>query len=160
MYSYDYSDRRSYSFSYGTACLSWIVQQCPAYIARLIFLDPICFGLFEPYVIFNFVYRIPYKLGHLYMYYFVCRELGISYVISRHFWWMQNNLFLEQIPLDGNRMIPTYVFLSGHDCIVNVHLVKEYLIANNIEYYWGSKLSHGDFMRHPDSWEQICRWIS
>ncbi|CAF1372936.1 unnamed protein product, partial [Adineta ricciae] len=87
--------------SYGTACLSWIVQKCPQYISRLIFLDPICFSLFEPYVIYNFVYRKPYKLGHLYMYYFVCRELGISYVISRHFWWTQNNLFLEQIRLQS-----------------------------------------------------------
>jgi len=147
-------------FSYGTACLSWIVQSCPEYISRLIFLDPICFVLFEPYVVYNFVYRIPYKLGHLYMYYFVCRELGISYVISRHFWWTQNNLFLEQIPSKTNENLRTYVLLSGRDCIVNVDLVKNYLIEHDIEYYWASKLSHGGFMHDRQSWEKICQWIA
>ena len=147
-------------FSYGTACLSWIVQSCPEYISRLIFLDPICFALFEPYVVYNFVYRIPYKLGHLYMYYFVCRELGISYVISRHFWWTQNNLFLEQIPSKTNENLRTYVLLSGRDCIVNVDLVKNYLIEHDIEYYWASKLSHGGFMHDRQSWEKICQWIA
>ena len=94
------------------------------------------------------------------MYYFVCRELGISYVISRHFWWTQNNLFLEQIRNESKEILPTYVLLSGRDCIVNVHLVKEYLINNKIDYYWARNLSHGDFMHHRDSWEQICQWIS
>lgn len=146
--------------SYGTACLSWIVKGCPEYISRLIFVDPICFALFEPYVVYNFVYRIPYKLGHLYMYYFVCRELGISYVISRHFWWTQNNLFLEQIPSKTNTNLRTFVLLSSRDCIVNVDLVKDYLIEHDIEYYWAPKLSHGGFMHDKQSWEKICQWIS
>ncbi|CAF4175180.1 unnamed protein product [Rotaria sordida] len=146
--------------SYGTACLSWIVQKCPQYISRLIFLDPICFALFEPYVVYNFVYRIPYRLGHLYLYYFVCRELGISYVISRHFWWTQNNLFIEQIPSYTNKILPTHVLLSGHDCIVNVHLIKDYLIDNDIDYYWAPNLSHGGYMHDKESWEKICQWIS
>ncbi len=147
-------------FSYGTACLSWIIKKCPEYISRLIFIDPICFALFEPYVIYNFVYRIPYKLGHLYMYYFVCRELGISYVISRHFWWTQNNLFIEEIPRYLNRNLPIHVLLSGRDCIVNVHLIKDYLTDNNINYYWAPTLSHGGYMHNKESWEQICQWIS
>ena len=53
--------------SYGTTCLSWIVQKCPQYISRIIFIDPICFRLFEPYVVYNFIYRTPYKLSHLYL---------------------------------------------------------------------------------------------
>lgn len=151
---------RCFSFSYGTACLSWIAQKCPQYVANLIFIDPICFGLFEPYIIYNFVYRTPHRLGQLYMYYFVCREMGISYVISRHFWWTQNNLFLEHFLNETNENIPTHVLLSGRDCIVNVHLVKEYLIKHNINYSCVPGLSHGDFMHHRCSWEQICRWIS
>ena len=94
------------------------------------------------------------------MYYFVTRELGISHVISRHFWWTQNNLFLEQIPNHEKTLVPTYVLLSGHDCIVNVHLVKDYLINHNIEYHWAPKLSHGGYMHDRQSWEKICQWIS
>ncbi|CAM4819760.1 unnamed protein product [Rotaria magnacalcarata] len=146
--------------SYGTACLSWIVKKCPQYISRLIFLDPICFVLFEPYVIYNFVYRTPCRLGHLYLYYFVCRELGISHVISRHFWWIQNNLFIEQIPSNSNKILPTHVLLSGNDCIVNVNLVKDYLNDHNVDFYWAPNLSHGGYMHDKESWEKICQWIS
>ena len=149
-----------YFFSYGTVCLSWIIQKCPQYISRLVFLDPICFALFEPYVVYNFVYRIPYKLKHLYMYYFVCRELGISYVISRHFWWTQNNLFFEQIPSFSSKTLPIHVLLSGQDCIVNVHLIKDYLVDNNVDYYWASNLSHGGYMHDQESWDKICQWIA
>ncbi|CAF1156128.1 unnamed protein product [Didymodactylos carnosus] len=141
--------------SYGTACLSWITKNCPEYVSKLIFIDPICFELFEPYVIFNFVYRKPYRLGHLYMYYFVCRELGISHVISRHFWWFQNILFAEQLPTN----IQTKVFLSGRDCIVNVHLVKDYLNENRIDFHWAPKLSHGGYMQDKHSWDKIAEWI-
>lgn len=95
------------------------------------------------------------------MYYFVCRELGISYVISRHFWWTQNNLFLEQINSQSTKHhLPIHVLLSGRDCIVNVHLIKEYLKAKHIDYYWAPKLSHGGYMHDKTSWEQICQWIS
>ncbi|CAF1681055.1 unnamed protein product, partial [Adineta ricciae] len=146
--------------SYGTACLSWVVQKCPELISRVIFVDPICFALFEPYVVYNFVYRTPYKLGHFYLYYFVCREMGISYVVSRHFWWTQNNLYVEQIKSCANGKLPTYVLLSERDCIVNSDLVRDYLTDNQIEYYWAPKLSHGDFMHDKASWKKICEWIS
>ena len=94
------------------------------------------------------------------MYYFVCRELGISYVVSRHFWWTQNNLYIEQLPVYSNEILPTYVFLSGRDCIVNVHLVKDYLIENHINYHWAPKISHGGFMYDKESMKKICEWIS
>lgn len=94
------------------------------------------------------------------MYYFVCRELGISYVVSRHFWWTQNNLYFEQIRSPSNEPIQTYVLLSGRDCIINAHLIKDYLVDNNIDYYWAPNLSHGEYMRDPDSWKKICGWIT
>jgi len=149
-----------FSLSYGTVCLSWVVQTCPQYISRLIFIDPICFALFEPYVVYNFIYRTPYKLGHLYMYYFVCREMGTSYVISRHFWWTQNNLYAEQIRSSSNKQLSTYVLLAGRDCIINADLVRDYLINNKIDYYWAPNLSHGDYMRDKASWKKISEWIS
>lgn len=94
------------------------------------------------------------------MYYFVCREMGISYVVSRHFWWTQNNLYIEQIPSNLDKRIPTFVLLSGHDCIVNAHLVRDYLTDYNIETFWAPNISHGGFMHDRDSWEKICEWIS
>ena len=147
-------------FSYGTACLSWIVQKCPEYISKLIFLDPICFALFEPYVVYNFVYRTPEKLPNLLMYYFICRELGISYVVSRHFWWTQNNLYLEQIRQCSKANLPVFVLLASHDCIINPHFIRDYLKENGIDHYWAKGLLHGAFMYDTKSWHQISQWIS
>jgi hypothetical protein len=94
------------------------------------------------------------------MYYFVCREMGISYVVSRHFWWTQNNLYIEQIRACSNKKLPTYVLLSGRDCIINADLVRDYLIDYNIDHYWAPNISHGGYMHDKDSWEKICEWIS
>ncbi len=94
------------------------------------------------------------------MYYFVCREMGISHVVSRHFWWTQNNLYIEQLRSCSDKKLPTYVLLGGRDCIVNAHLVKDYLTNYNIDYYWAPNISHGGYMHDKDSWEKICEWIS
>lgn len=126
----------------------------------MIFIDPICFSLFEPYVVYNFVYRTPHKLGHLWMFYFVCREMGISYVVSRHFWWMHNNLYIEQLHSCSEKKFPIYVLLAEHDCIVNTHLVKDYLANSNIDCYWVPDISHGGYMHDKNCWKKICQWIS
>lgn len=94
------------------------------------------------------------------MYYFVCRELGISYVVSRHFWWTENNLYIEQIRQCSNDKIQTHIILAGRDCIVNSPSVRDYLHENNIDYYWVPNISHGGFMRDKGSWEKISEWSS
>jgi hypothetical protein len=146
--------------SYGTACLSWIVKKCPEYISKLIFIDPICFALFEPFVVYNFVYRAPAKLAHLYMYYFVCREMGISYVVSRHFWWTQNNLYLEELRSCTEKPLPVLVLLAGRDCIINARLVRDYLVDEQIVCHWAPNISHGGYLHDQGSWEKIAQWIS
>lgn len=94
------------------------------------------------------------------MYYFVCRELGISYVVSRHFWWTQNNLYLEQIRSCSEQKLPVFVLLAARDCIVNAHVVRDYLIDNQIDYYWAPKLFHAGCIYNHKCWETISQWIS
>jgi len=84
--------------SYGTVFISWILQEAPRCVDRVIFIDPVCFELNEPDIIFNFVYQLPHSVGQLFMWFFVCREPGIAHVIARHFWWFQNILFASQLP--------------------------------------------------------------
>jgi hypothetical protein len=86
--------------------------------------------------------------------------MGISYVVSRHFWWTQNNLYIEQIRSCPNKKLRTHVLLSGRDCVINPYLVRDYLIDNNVDYYWAPSISHGGYMHDKDSWEKICEWIS
>ena len=94
------------------------------------------------------------------MHYFVGRELGISYVVSRHFWWTQNNLYIEQIRSRSENRWPIFVLLAARDCIVNSRSVRDYLIDNEIDYYWAANLSHGGYMLDRDCWRKIAEWIS
>ena len=86
--------------------------------------------------------------------------MGISYVINRHFWWTQNNLYIEQIRSCSDENLRIYVLLGGRDCIVNSHLVKDYLTNYNIEYHWAPNISHGGYVHDKDSWKKLCEWIS
>jgi len=86
--------------------------------------------------------------------------MGISYVVSRHFWWTQNNLYIEQLRSSTNTKLPTYVLLSERDCIVNTRRVRDYLTDYNIEYHWAPKICHGGFMHDKMSWQKVCQWIS
>ncbi|CAF4824592.1 unnamed protein product, partial [Rotaria sp. Silwood2] len=70
------------------------------------------------------------------------------------------NFYLEQITSCSNEKLPTYIFLSGRDCIINADLVRDYLINNHIDYYWAPNLSHGSFIHDNNSWKKICEWIS
>jgi pimeloyl-ACP methyl ester carboxylesterase len=142
--------------SYGTACLSWILQKRPQIVSKAIFIDPVCFELSKPDVIYNFVYRKPKNVGQLFMWYFVCKELGIAYLIGRHFWWFQNVLFAHQLPKSNHH---TKVFLSGSDCIINAKFVRKYLDTHQIQYHWAPKHKHGDFLLDKSSWKEIVCWI-
>ncbi|KAI8903583.1 hypothetical protein EDD86DRAFT_96895 [Gorgonomyces haynaldii] len=73
--------------SFGTICLAWIVNDCPQLVDACYFSDPVCFQLQEPDVCFNFVYRQPSNFFQIIVWFFAAREIGISSVLSRHFWW-------------------------------------------------------------------------
>jgi pimeloyl-ACP methyl ester carboxylesterase len=73
--------------SFGTTCMAWFVNEAPWLVHSCYFIDPVCFLLNEPDVCFNFMYRTPTNPLQLIFYYFAGRELGISTVLARHFWW-------------------------------------------------------------------------
>jgi hypothetical protein len=73
--------------SFGTTCVAWFVNEAPWLVHSCYFNDPVCFLLNEPDVCFNFMYRTPTNPIQLLLYYFSARELGISTVMRRHFWW-------------------------------------------------------------------------
>ncbi len=36
------------------------------------------------------------------------------------------------------------------------YLVPDYLINNNIDYYWAPNICHGGYIHDKDNWEKIC----
>lgn len=73
--------------SFGTVIMAWFLNERKEFVNGCYFLDPVCFRLNEPDVCFNFMYRTPQNAIQLIFSYFAGKELGISTVLSRHFWW-------------------------------------------------------------------------
>jgi pimeloyl-ACP methyl ester carboxylesterase len=73
--------------SFGTTCISWFVNDVPTLVQSAYFIDPVCFLLNEPDVCYNFMYRRPQNAIQIVFAYFAGKELGISTVLARHFWW-------------------------------------------------------------------------
>jgi len=65
--------------SYGTLSLAWFVKYHPSMIARLVFIDPICFLLFTYELSYKFFHRPLTSALHHIMDYWVAREMGIGY---------------------------------------------------------------------------------
>ena len=61
-------------------------------------MDPVTFCLWEGDVCYNFVYRKCTTGVELVVRYFAGMELGIANLIQRHFDWMSNTLWFEEIP--------------------------------------------------------------
>jgi len=136
--------------SYGTVTLSWILGQHPDLVDSAVFIDPVCFELSEPDIIYNFFYRSPRALAEIFTWYFVRVELGIAYFIGRHFWWFENILFAEQLPERS------CVFISGSDHVVNSNSVREYLKEHNIKHHFEPNHGHGGFLLDRKAWEEIA----
>jgi pimeloyl-ACP methyl ester carboxylesterase len=75
--------------SYGTAVASRLLQQAPRRIQQLCLIDPICFTMFMPNLLRNFLYESP-RSGSLlgdFMMMSAARDLHVSATLSRRFFW-------------------------------------------------------------------------
>ncbi|PWN41832.1 hypothetical protein IE81DRAFT_291303 [Ceraceosorus guamensis] len=115
------------SHSMGTIVGSWLVKSLGALVRRMCIVDPVCFSLWVPVVIGNFLYNKPdTPVRHL-MRYFVGTELGTAHALSRHFNWASNILWpREEIQ---NLLSPhhTRIYLSEQDAILDAKANRRYL---------------------------------
>jgi pimeloyl-ACP methyl ester carboxylesterase len=75
--------------SYGTAVGSRLLQQVPERIQQLCLIDPICFTMFMPNLLRNFLYESPRSGSWLgdFMMVSAARDLHVSATLSRRFFW-------------------------------------------------------------------------
>jgi hypothetical protein len=143
----------------------WLVKDFPELCARSCFVDSVCFCLWEcvfpllsslllhvtddlrspiflspprPWVCHNFLVRRPRKPIEFLMRYFVSRELGVAFMLSRTFSWTSNLLFPSQIPNVSNPQ-KSAVFLSSEDSILNAERMRSYLRRNGLKEVKGSE---------------------
>jgi len=106
-------------------------------IAATLFVDPIPFLLHLPDVAYNFVYRSPaaWAANEWLLWYFASRDPDVARTLSRHFFWVQNVLWRED--LSGREVA---VALSGQDQVVNTEAVWRYLTGedggSSLNEYW------------------------
>jgi pimeloyl-ACP methyl ester carboxylesterase len=109
--------------SFGSITAGWLASRCPERLSHLTLLDPVSMLLAFPEVSYSFLYRVPEKLTEWIIYLMASRELTISHTLHRHFWWYNNNLWLEDVPHN----IGVVIGLATHDEIINPAAVQEYV---------------------------------
>jgi hypothetical protein len=90
-----------------------------------IFFYPIIVSLLLglPDVAYNFLHKDPDSFSGGLIRLMASRELTVSHMLHRHFWWYNNILWLEDLPPKLNLVIG----LSGQDEITNPKLIMEYV---------------------------------
>ncbi|KAJ3274128.1 hypothetical protein HDV01_003411 [Terramyces sp. JEL0728] len=107
--------------SIGTCCLRWMDIYAPKYIHSRIFIDPVCFLLWNHHIAYNALYRHPKTVNQAIIKYIAMCEPGIAIFLHRYFSWFQNTYFSNELPQK------CVIFLAMDDDIVDAHEVLSYL---------------------------------
>lgn len=112
------------SHSYGSIFVTHMLQspQFANRIGPLVLIDPVTILLHHPDVAYNFTRRKPTRANEHQLYHIASMDMGVSYTLSRSFFWSQNILWKED--LVGH---DATVVLAGKDLIVNTRAVRGYL---------------------------------
>jgi len=133
------------SHSFGTLIQSCIVKQLSHFVFDqvVIFIDPVCFLIFDSRYINNFIYRQPRTPNQLLLHASCTEDLYSIYAIERHLCWYECNLWVEDIEQSHIR---THVFFSENDDIIPVTFVEEYLKKSHINTTIFPRFKHGQFL--------------
>ncbi|KAM0746414.1 hypothetical protein T439DRAFT_329860 [Meredithblackwellia eburnea MCA 4105] len=131
-WGFDQSGLTVLSHSNGSIAHGWLLKTYPDLIVRSVFVDPVCFCLWEGSVCINFLYKHARTPLDFLMRYFISRELGVAFVLQRSFQWSSNLLFPMQIP-NLKSKYHTAFFLAGEDAILDAGRVHRYLLRHGVE---------------------------
>jgi hypothetical protein len=146
------------SHSYGTLIQSCIVKQLSHFVFDqvVIFIDPVCFLLFDSRYINNFIYRQPRTPNQLLLHTSCTEDLYSIYPIERHLCWYECNLWVEDIKQSHIR---THVFFSENDDIIPVKFVEEYLKKSHINTTIFPRFKHAQFLISSKAQEDVLKII-
>ncbi|TFK29412.1 hypothetical protein FA15DRAFT_752858 [Coprinopsis marcescibilis] len=149
------------SHSNGSYTHAWMLKEHPQLVTRSCFVDPVTFCSWEGDVCYNFLYRAPRTGMELLMKYFVCTELGSANLLHRHFDWVANALWCEDIP-NVRDPSKTIFFLGGKDEILDCQRVRRYLSSHGVHknVWCDPKARHGEvLMTGSLGHTEILRWL-
>ncbi|KAG2436358.1 hypothetical protein HXX76_006665 [Chlamydomonas incerta] len=138
--------------SYGTFVASRLAQLQPDRLLSLALLDPVCFGMFMPHLLANFIYREP-RTSSLsvwakdMLFNFVSRDLHCAAALCRRFYWSDVNLWPQDIP--GR----TLVAIGGHDQLIHVDEVLDFIQHYAAKILYHHKHAHAELLMDA-AWQQ------
>lgn len=147
--------------SYGSIIIAWVIKKRANYVNKVSLVDPVCFALWEPDLIYNFLYNVnPIGPIHHLAQYFVAKDLLVASTLFRHFWWLQNILFPEDISC------PTHAYFSEFDWIINSDGIKQYLDRFCKQNQWihiktemMNNVAHGGFISSDVSIQTVLKHV-
>jgi pimeloyl-ACP methyl ester carboxylesterase len=112
------------SHSYGSVISTHLLQNptTAAKIGPILLIDPVTFLLHLPDVAYNFTVRQPKGANEHQLYYFASQDMMVAQTLGRHFFWVHNILWKED--LSGRDVT---VSLGGRDLIIDTETVGKYL---------------------------------
>ncbi|GIL74977.1 hypothetical protein Vretimale_2583 [Volvox reticuliferus] len=140
--------------SYGTFVASRMAQMYAPRMQSLALLDPVCFGMFMPHLLANFIYRQPRTTSFDIwvkdvLFKFVSRDLHCAAALCRRFYWSDINLWPQDIP--GR----TLVAIGGQDQLIHVDEVLDFIQHYAAKILYHPDHSHAQLLMDPDWQQQI-----
>ncbi|KAF6265894.1 hypothetical protein COO60DRAFT_768266 [Scenedesmus sp. NREL 46B-D3] len=135
--------------SYGTFVAGRLARLHRKRVHSLCLIDPVCFGMFMPQLLSNFLYNKPQWKGlhHVVDFmkksavYMASHELHVCATFSRGFFWTDLNLWPEDLAAGS------VVLLSGRDDLMNARQVQAMLErCGHIKVHYNTDLTHGEFL--------------
>ncbi|WIA08349.1 hypothetical protein OEZ85_007789 [Tetradesmus obliquus] len=137
--------------SYGTFIAGMLARHHRKRVHTLCLMDPVCFGMFMPHLLFNFLYRTPVWRGwrpHDLIEYVkdagrlvASRDMHVCATFARRFYWSDLNLWPEDLAPGS------VVLLSGKDDLMDAAEVKDMLdVAGHVKVMYNHELTHGAFL--------------
>lgn len=148
------------SHSKGSYIHTWILKQYPELVKRSCFTDPVCFCIWEGDLCWNFVYRTPRDTWQLIIKYFAATEPGISLVVQRHFDWVANALWIDEIPHSTEPYYTSFL-LGSLDVVINTARVRRYLEKHGIRegIHWNPRGHHAQAAIGWTGLQNIVNWL-
>ncbi|CAI5514034.1 unnamed protein product [Closterium sp. Naga37s-1] len=133
--------------SYGALVLARQVRKHPETVSAMGFVDPACFLLCLPKVLFNFIYKVPGSpsIGDTIaeaVRWFLCgRELQVARALCRGFNWHSYQVWADDIPVHRS-----VVMLAGQDQIVPSEHIRNYLANTPVDVMYNDGYHHAQIL--------------
>ncbi len=150
-----------FGHSYGSIITAWVVKERPHYINKISLVDPVCFALWEPDLIRNFLYNYnPIGPIHHLAQYFVAKDLLVASTLFRHFWWLQNILFPDDL------IWQSHLYFSQYDWIIDSQGIQNYLDDfrerkswNHLHTLMMDNVAHGGFISQDEQIQIVLKHV-